>query len=288
MFEGQTQNEPVNIDPTISKTTFGISWSGSDIDLTLTDPSGLSINPAYAASAPDISFVSASAYETYTIVSPTPGEWTLNIEGVDVPWDGENYTARVTGETDLTLNAYFDKDNYETGQPVTVLASLSDASGPILGASVEVIVQAPLQKLSDWAEVNGDLVPTIPLRKSISTLKSLHKESSTAGVFFLFDDGTHGDGRANDGVYGNAYVETSISGSYIFNFDVSGEIRTGYPFTRITQRSLFIAEVTSSGSISGNIPITSALFLLISGPSLAMALGEKVSILVPLLRKITF
>jgi len=114
-------------------------------------------------------------------------------------------------------------------------------------------VQAPLQKLSDWAEVNGDLVPTIPLRKSISTLKSLHKESSTAGVFFLFDDGTHGDGRANDGVYGNAYVETSISGSYIFNFDVSGEIRTGYPFTRITQRSLFIAEVTSSGSISGSI-----------------------------------
>jgi len=253
VIEGETEREPVQIDPTVSQATFGVSWSGSDIDLTLTDPSGANIDPTSAAADTNISFVSTPTYEYYTIVSPTPGEWKLNIIGVDTPLGGEDYTARVTGQTELTLEAYFDKDQYEAGQPVTVLVSLSDGSGPITGATIEVTVQAPLLGLSAWRGVNGDLAPTGPLRRSIADLKSLQKESSNPPVFHLYDDGSHGDGRAKDGVYANLYTDTFNSGSYIFNFDVSGKTSTGHPFSRITQRSLFVAPVTSTGSISGNV-----------------------------------
>lgn len=190
----------------------------------------------------------------------------MNIEGVDTPWGGENYTARVTGKSNLTLSTYFDKDRYETGQPITILASLSDALEPITGASIEVVVQAPSQSLSAWKTINGDTIPTEPLRESVSTLKSLYKESlnirlpsqqsSSSPVFYLYDDGAHGDGQANDGVYGNLYTSTSNSGSYIFNFEASGTTNTGDSFTRITQRSLFVAQATATGSISGTISYT--------------------------------
>jgi hypothetical protein len=253
VIEGETEGESVQVDPTVSQATFMVSWSGSDIDLTLTDPTGVEVNPASAATDPNISFVSAITYEYYTIVSPTSGEWKLNIKGVDTPVGGEDYTARVTGRTDLTLKAYFDKDRYEAGQPVAILVSLSDALTPITGATIEVTVQAPLVGLSSWRTVNGDIVPTGPLRRSVSEVKSLHKESSDSSVFFLYDDGAHGDGRAKDGIYGNLYTNTFNSGSYIFNFNVSGTTNTGDPFTRITQRSLFVAPATNTGTISGNV-----------------------------------
>lgn len=261
--EGETNIETAIIDSLVSLVTFLVSWSGSDIDLTLTDPNGLVIDPNVASTDPDISFTSGSTYEYYTIDSPNPGEWRINIEGVDTPWAGENYTARVTGKSDLTLSIYFGKDRYETGQPITVLASLSDASDPITGATIEVVLQVPSQSLSAWKSVNGDTIPTEPLGQSVSTLKSLYKESlnirlpsqqsSSSPVFYLYDDGAHGDGQANDSVYGNLYTSTSNSGSYIFNFEASGTTNTGDPFTRITQHSLFVAQATATGSISGTI-----------------------------------
>ncbi len=264
--EGETNIETVIIDSLVSLVRFLVSWSGSDIDLTLTDPNGLVIDPNVASTDPDISFTSSSTYEYYAIDSPNSGEWRMNIEGVDTPWGGENYTARVTGKSNLTLSTYFGKDRYETGQPITILASLSDASDPIAGATIEVVVQAPSQSLSAWKSVNGDTIPTEPLRESVSTLKSLYKESlnmrlpsqqsSSSPVFYLYDDGSHGDGQANDGVYGNLYTSTSNSGSYIFNFEASGTTNTGDPFTRITQRSLFVTQATATGSISGTISYT--------------------------------
>ncbi|TET64739.1 VWA domain-containing protein, partial [Candidatus Aerophobetes bacterium] len=260
---GETKIETTIIDFLISLVRFLVSWSGSDIDLTLTDPNGLVIDPNVASTDPNISFTSGSTYEYYTIESPTSGEWRMNIKGVDTPLGGEDYTARVTGKSDLTLSPYFDKDRYETGQLITVLASVSDGSGPITGASVEVVVQAPSQSLSAWKSVNGDTVPTKPLRESVSTLKSLYKgslnlkspgqQSSSSPVFYLYDDGAHGDGQANDGVYGNLYTNTSDSGSYIFNFEASGTTTGGSSFTRITTRSLFVAPAAATGSISGTI-----------------------------------
>lgn len=260
--EGETKTETVIVDFLVSLVRFLVSWSGSDIDLTLTDPNGLVIDPDVASRDPDISFVSGSTYEYYIINSPKSGQWRMNIEGVDTPWGGEDYTARVTGKSDLTLSTYFDKDRYETGQPITVLASLSDDSGPITGASVEVVVQAPSQSLSAWKSINGDTVPTKPLRESVPTLESLYKaslnvkssgqQSLNSPVFYLYDDGAHGDGQANDGVYGNLYTGTSNSGSYIFNFEASGT-SGGDSFSRITQRSLFVAQATATGSISGTI-----------------------------------
>lgn len=256
--QGETKTETVQIDSTVKEATFGTSWSGSDLDLTLTDPNGATIDSDVAETDPNIDFVSSSTYENYLVTSPTPGEWSLNIQGVDTPSGGEGYTATVTAQTTLTLRAYFDKSDYETAQPITILVALSDPSGPIRGANIEVDVQAPQQSLSVWkgdGGKKGDKVPTIPLRKPISVLKSL---SSSGDVFQLYDDGTHGDGQANDGIYGHIYADTSNSGSYIFNFDAEGSTNDGYAFTRTTQRSVFVAEPQATGSISGTVSYSGA------------------------------
>jgi len=52
-------------------------------------------------------------------------------------------------------------------------------------------------------------------------------------IFELYDDGQHGDGDANDGVYANTFSDTSLEGSYNFNVLILGaNNRDGQPFTR--------------------------------------------------------
>jgi hypothetical protein len=40
--------------------------------------------------------------------------------------------------------------------------------------------------------------------------------------FYLYDDGTHGDEKANDGIYANSFNRTLITGIYKFYFQLSG------------------------------------------------------------------
>ena len=240
--EGETHTKIAQIDPTVTRATFGVSWPGSNLDLILTDPSGTIIDPNTAATDPNVSFVSGSTYEHYIVTTPSSGEWNMSIQGVSISLGGEDYAAIVTAQTVLSLDAYFE---YETTESITVLAALSDLLGPISGADIEIVVQVPQQSLSEWKDVGGkkgDKVPTTSLRQPISVLKS----SRSADVFSLYDDGDHGDGQANDGVYGNIYSDTYSIGSYIFSFEASGLTNDGNPFTRVAQRSVFVAEARQS------------------------------------------
>jgi hypothetical protein len=40
----------------------------------------------------------------------------------------------------------------------------------------------------------------------------------------LYDDGSHGDTQASDGVYFNAYTNTAARGEYIFKVSASGTV----------------------------------------------------------------
>ncbi len=63
------------------------------------------------------------------------------------------------------------------GVPMPILATLTDSRGPIVGAVVTATVEHP----------DGTALP-LP----------------------LMDDGNHGDGEANDGIYGNTYTRTTV------------------------------------------------------------------------------
>lgn len=79
---------------------------------------------------------------------------------------------------------------FEQGVPVSLLAILTDASGPIRGAVVELTLRKPI--------------------------------GVGCGAVRLYDDGKHGDGPANDGVYGLIFKQTWLGSRSGVNNDVTG------------------------------------------------------------------
>jgi hypothetical protein len=110
-----------------------------------------------------------------------------------------------------------DKSEYFTGDPIVLTASVEDSlldfpSQPeyILGLTMEVGVEDPAQN---------------------------HHS------FYLYDDGHHGDGGANDGVFANAFGNTSLVGSYNFNVQAFGvNNRHGQAFEREYALSAVVSE----------------------------------------------
>jgi len=77
-----------------TRAVFSTSWPGSDVVMTLTTPSGRTIDRE--TNAPDIIHDLGATFETYTILDPEPGDWTVNLFGADVPPEGENVIFRFT------------------------------------------------------------------------------------------------------------------------------------------------------------------------------------------------
>lgn len=107
------------------------------------------------------------------------------------------------------------------GLPMPILASLGDKLGPVRGANVEATIEHP-----DGSTI---LIP-------------------------LFDDGSHGDGPPNDGVYGNFYTRTTAysrsglpdvpasaaRGSYNVVLEAQGNDNASKAFARIRKGSFQI------------------------------------------------
>src|SRR5690606_19826793 len=55
----------------------------------------------------------------------------------------------------------------------------------------------------------------------------------TREALVLYDDGTHGDTAAGDGIYTTLYSDTQEPGDYTFEAQASGTV-SGFPFMRAT------------------------------------------------------
>lgn len=210
------------------KTFFSLFWDGSRLDLTLKSPSGRIITPEIAASDPFITYRAGTTFQSYEINFPAPGNWVMQIKGTEVPSGGEEYIVQVTGQSDLTLDAYFGREQYFVGEPITILAWLTRKDQPLSTAIVTAEVREPWQSTSSPMQVNGDSMPA-----STTTLEA-HQETIR-----LYDDGRHGDGGANDGIFGATYTP-NVSGTYIFTFKAVGVVNLINRFTRTAQRAIFI------------------------------------------------
>jgi hypothetical protein len=56
----------------------------------------------------------------------------------------------------------------------------------------------------------------------------------------MFDDGTHGDEQANDGVYSLSYTDTNLEGSYNFRITARGTATDGVSYSRTRRFSQFV------------------------------------------------
>jgi len=107
-------------------TLFAAQWQSGTLAVTLVDSNDQVIDPAYAASHPDV--VSYGADETaanYYFTDTIAGAWQLVLQATSAPMDGSAYTTFAAFESDLALTAGTDRLWYTLGASATITASLT-------------------------------------------------------------------------------------------------------------------------------------------------------------------
>jgi Ca2+-binding RTX toxin-like protein len=212
------QDEQINysiwVDGAASRAQFTVDWQGSDMDLSLRAPDGTLIDRTTAQTDPYVSMVGGDTYEMYTVALPQGGEWQMIVDGVSVPPGGEKINMYASVDSTIQMAISTDRNTYEAGDTVHVEAKLYDEF-PIPGATVTATVEP-------------------------STGTPTASEQLT-----LYDDGVHGDGAANDGVYANGFDNTNETGSYTISVDAQGDSYFGFPFVRHDFLSIAVTQPTN-------------------------------------------
>jgi len=100
------------------------------------------------------------------------------------------------------------------------------------------------QELSRVPETRGEEALS-PLMRKIIYLTEFKNQPFAGHTVIdtvrLYDDGTHGDATASDGVYTGRFKGTSVAGTYAFDAQASGRTASGIPFERIARTERHIA-----------------------------------------------
>ncbi|HAG08943.1 MAG TPA: hypothetical protein DCK87_05190 [Desulfotomaculum sp.] len=126
---GEVKTKPLTIDPGTLQATFGISWPGSDFEISLVRPDGRELNPS--SPDPDYSFVKGPTYAYYIVDNPESGEWLCRITALELPPEGEevNLSLIAIEQTPPEVNMEgFDQQSI-LKEPATVTASAYDPDG---------------------------------------------------------------------------------------------------------------------------------------------------------------
>lgn len=202
----------LNVESGADSVTFSANWLSGDVDLTLVRPDGSVLDHDAAAADPNVSLTIGGGYETYTVEAPMGGTWRMVVAGVDVPAP-ETVNMNVLIDSPIRMSASTDAVSYRAGQAVHVQATLAD-DFPITHAAVRATLQAPAGSSLAGAQVT------------------------------LYDDGSHGDGEADDGVYANDFGRPDVAGSYTVSIDAQGVSYRGDDFVRHDFLSVAVPQVT--------------------------------------------
>ena len=184
--KGQQITKNVSIDDTVDQVDISCNWQGSTIELVLIDPNGTRITPQGAAADPRITYKPAATYAIYTLENPKPGKWQLQATGTDIPPQGEPFNLTVNATSDFSTNFLSFDSSYTVGETIQIGIEVQEKTGDtfaaVLGATTAAKVVRPDGR--------------------IDTLT-------------LYDDGSHDDRVANDGIYANNYRSVDKQGTYL-------------------------------------------------------------------------
>jgi hypothetical protein len=204
IFQGETKQYQFIVDA-CEWTTLTVDWVFGELNLTLRDPNGSIIDSSTAAGDTNIQYLPYDPTDPllekgYIIKNPLAGIWTLEVSVIDAPSDSAiPFFVMATLENDLSLSITTDKEYYPQGGTVLITASLSENGAPKTGANIYARIIKP---------------------------------NYSSDSLSLFDDGAHGDGSSDDGVYGNSYTNTSTGGRYFLSVTASGLTTGGHEFQR--------------------------------------------------------
>ena len=193
----------VQIEPGLPEAIFNLNWDNplGYFDVSLADPHGNAVTPD--------ALLESDTHRQLRVVNPAPGTWTVTLTMLKAT---NEVQFMLSGKSTTTLLAAVggDAQAHAVHEAIPIYGVLSDKA-PIAGASVRALIAGPAAAYSDTA---GTAVPT----SFVTTVP-------------LYDDGTHGDATANDGLYTNA-VAVDQAGGYSVKLAAEGTNNEGQTFRR--------------------------------------------------------
>ena len=167
IHEGQHVSKTYTVKPGTALTTVAIHWPGSDVQTTLTSPSG----QHYDRSNAPVGHAAGPASELFKLRNPEPGPWTIEMYGADIDPQGEQ----------VTYSTYLEQaPNTRPKAKATVVRS---GSKVILDASSTKDPDGTIASYNWYVETaNGDQVLTG--KKAVATLP----ENKPASVTLVVTD----------------------------------------------------------------------------------------------------
>jgi len=199
---GELISRTIYLESGLPEATFAVNWSAasSPLGVSLYRPSGPQVIPG----DPDAHYKNDATHTVYRMDAPDKGNWILKLSAEQVKTSTVEYLAVASANSDVTMLLEFGllPPQRVVGANMPIYVVLVDNVGPIKNATVKVDVQRP-----------GGVID----------------------VLTMYDDGSHGDGMAGDGVYTNEYV-IPVPGTYSVKAHALGTANDGELFTRNLMR----------------------------------------------------
>lgn len=232
------------ITSSITQQTIKLYWDHQEdtLSLSLERPDGAIIDSSNWQSFDGVDRVTGPAVEYYAVDDPDNGGWIAHIRGQKVD-STSVYSLSFSALSTLQMQLSFGKNFYAVEDSVLLLATLSEDSLPLTGASVEARIEFPSAALGAYLSQRyarrqaGDSPEDDAGDPPPDGQSSMIPDAMT-----LFDDGAHGDGAAGDGVYGNYYTNTATLGSYNFSVTAGGTSPGSGPYLRNGAISTYLQE----------------------------------------------
>ncbi|MCH7786873.1 MAG: VWA domain-containing protein, partial [Chloroflexi bacterium] len=233
---------PVN-ESGLTHAVLTVNWVVPDlkgeIQIALVRPDGTTVK----STDPGVQILKDPTHVAYHMEKMTPlGTWQLMI--ASPRGRGMNYVASLSARTHGVQMELFLGQNsspeskFMVGLPMPIIAILTDKKGPVIGANVDAEVQHPDGKTD---------------------------------VLKLYDDGNHGDGEPDDGVYANDYTRTTQGstvgvddrdpespgqrGSYLVRAWANGKSNFGEPFERHKGTSFQLFQIPNAPTIDARLDL---------------------------------
>lgn len=197
--QGGNSKTKFTVDSSMHKLVLTQSWSSGDTTLTLVAPDGRRVGGSSGAT------FAGATYDKYddmnmiqvTVDNPQQGEWEILTAGTKKPEYGTDikYNVMAGFTTDMLVAVGSDKTTYKPNEPINITAYAFNGN------------------------VKNDIVKDAVITVEVA------KPDGKQELLQIYDDGSHNDGIAGDGIFGGQFTDTKLKG--VYTFVVKGDITVG-------------------------------------------------------------
>lgn len=264
MNKGEEQRtEKFTINTAAKRASFILSWrnptGNTELKIMLKNPDGYSVSPSQMKSS-DYYHIATFDFPLFQHVVNGDrtwyehrGVWEMvimeeNIQGSEVVYDA----SLLVDEAKLDYEFEVVKKDYGTGEAVLLTARVTEDETPVRTLDkAQVVVKRPKtgtgtflsthtvskEDLDKDLHKHKDFFPSLVDKKTyilVQDAANRQKLAPTIETIYLYDDGLaeHGDQTAGDGLYSFLLKDTTIPGTYSFNFHIEGKTFRSGKFSR--------------------------------------------------------